>query len=126
MNSMAQQAVPKGNGQKEKRCDQSSSFSKMVVIQLSPVVTVVAFMILGTSFVPAVSLPLVTVSHKLCKLLHCRELGAHRGGGCRGLEGARRRRSGVCSGRQLDVALRRQRAARRGMPSFSARAANAR
>src|SRR5260370_28056186 len=101
MNSMAQQAVPKGNGQKEKRCDQSSSFSKVVVIQLSPVVTVVAFMVLGTSFVPAASLPLVTVSHKLCKLLHCRELGGRRGGCCRRLEAGRRGRSGVRLGRRL-------------------------
>src|ERR1700730_13107157 len=104
MNSMAQQAVPKGNGQKEKRCDQSSRFSKGGVIQLSPALTVAASIILGTSSVPPASLPLVTVSHKLCKLLHCRELGAHCGGGCRGLEGARRRRSGVCSGRELDLA----------------------
>jgi hypothetical protein len=37
MNSMAQQAVPNGNGQKELRCAQSSRFSNVVVIQLSPV-----------------------------------------------------------------------------------------
>jgi hypothetical protein len=37
MNSMAQQAVPKGKGQKEWRVDHSSSFSNVVVTQLSPI-----------------------------------------------------------------------------------------
>src|SRR6266545_2267607 len=36
MNSMAQQAVPKGKGQNELRCAQSSRVSNVVVTQLSP------------------------------------------------------------------------------------------
>ena len=37
MNSMAQQAVPKGKGQNELRVDQSSRASNLVVTQLSPI-----------------------------------------------------------------------------------------
>src|SRR5579864_7620902 len=107
MNSIAQQAVPKGNGQKEKRCDQSSSFSKVVVIQLSPVVAVTAFMVLGASLPPPASVALVTERYKLRKSLQRRDLRS-RTGGRRGRRPDRRGwRAGVHLGRQLDVALRR-------------------
>src|SRR5260370_94726 len=107
MNSIAQQAVPKGNGQKEKRCDQSSSFSKVVVSQLSPVVAVTAFMVLGTSLPPAASVALVTVRYKLRKSFMHRQLRTSNRG-CRGGRTDRgRRRAGIHLGRQLDVALRR-------------------
>ena len=60
MNSMAQQAVPNGNGQKELRVDQSSSVSNVVVTQLSPIIFSWAVVLSQ-----AASLPLVTGGHKL-------------------------------------------------------------
>jgi hypothetical protein len=60
MNSMAQQAVPNGNGQKELRADQSSSVSNVVVIQLSP-----SILFMGRYPLATLSLPLVTGGHKL-------------------------------------------------------------
>src|SRR5947209_10568148 len=63
MNSMAQQAVPNGNGQKELRAAQSSSVSNVVVTQLSPVISSI-----GPTPLAARSLPLVTGGHKVEEL----------------------------------------------------------
>src|SRR6185295_14988547 len=59
MNSIAQQAVPNGKGQKELRCAHSSSVSNFVVSQLSPVVSTAM-----DASLPASSLALVPSGHK--------------------------------------------------------------
>src|SRR4051812_48356444 len=64
MNSIAQHAVPNGNGQNEVREPQSSSASKVVVIQLSPVI-----LSMELPLSPGISLPLVTGGHKLEEVL---------------------------------------------------------
>src|SRR4051794_10782122 len=66
MNSMAQQAVPKGNGQKELRCAQSSRASNFVVTQLSPIMLFMGLPSRGISR-HRVYHAFVTPGHKLRK-----------------------------------------------------------
>src|SRR5688572_8377801 len=60
MNSIAQQAVPNGNGQNELLDAQSSSASNFVVTQLSPII-----LFMGRNSSRGGSLSLVTTGHKL-------------------------------------------------------------
>src|SRR5436305_14613835 len=68
MNSIAQHAVPKGNGQNELLAAQSSSVSNVVVTQLSPVILSISVSPLP-AVPPTLSLPLVTGCHKLGEVL---------------------------------------------------------
>src|SRR5689334_15215336 len=70
MNSMAQQAVPNGNGQNELRVDQSSRASNLVVTQLSPI------MLIASSHLSPGSLPPIRDDrHKLGKCLSYQSFG---------------------------------------------------